>query len=454
MMLGLRRRSSSWFGYGSFRRQPPMLRKWKVLASFSPFPVSAAPASSTRKATTTTTTTAVLSRAVFLTWWCTTTAVLSRGWDVPVVAAAAATRPSRFAFRGPTGIADPSRSSDSSSLPGSGSRSHATRPAPGWSRPIGRAAGTSSGSRRWFSSLDHSKNNSNNNEDNNSNNRRETSGEESSFSVETLADRLARSEFTNIVALVGAGASCSAGIPDFRTPGTGLYDRLGKHDLPMPEAVFDLGYYTQVTPVPFVEVCRSIWPGQDNGPEPTPAHRFLKLLDEKHLLRRVYTQNIDGLESLAGIPDGKLVECHGHFRSASCVSCREPAPIGEVRATILGDHRAPTCRSCGGLVKPDIVFFGEELPDRFGELVHTDTAACDLLLVFGTSLLVMPVAGIPSWVDRDCPRVLFNREPAGSIGTSGAAAAATRPDLFLRGDCDDTVRTVCGLAGWAEDLDR
>ena len=114
------------------------------------------------------------------------------------------------------------------------------------------------GTRRWSSSLHHGN--------------RDTKHHDpgaGSLSVETLAGGLARSDFQNIVALVGAGASCSAGIPDFRTPGTGLYDRLGKHDLPVPEAIFDLGYYTRVTPAPFVEVCRSIWPGQEGGPLPT-----------------------------------------------------------------------------------------------------------------------------------------------------------------------------------------
>jgi len=268
------------------------------------------------------------------------------------------------------------------------------------------------------------------------------------LSVERLAEGLARSDYTKIVALVGAGASCSAGIPDFRTPGTGLYDQLDKYNLPMPEAVFDLGYYTKVSPQPFVEVCRSIWPGQKRGPKPTPAHHFLGLLHQNALLRRVYTQNIDGLESLAGIPDDKLVECHGHFRSASCTQCSEPMPIESCRTTILEEGKAPICRSCRGLVKPDIVFFGEELPDRFQKLVYKDTEECDLLLVFGTSLLVMPVAGIPSWVDRDCPRVLFNREPAGDIGQRFESR-----DLFLRGDCDESVRAVSDLAGWTTDLE-
>jgi NAD-dependent SIR2 family protein deacetylase len=276
------------------------------------------------------------------------------------------------------------------------------------------------------------------------------------LSVEVLADKLANAEFSSIIALVGAGASCSAGIPDFRTPGTGLYDKLGKYDLPVPEAIFDLDYYTKTTPLPFVDLCHSIWPGQETGPKPTPTHHFLKLLEEKQLLGRIYTQNIDGLEALAGISTDKLVECHGHFRSASCVNrkCKHKMPIEDCRKAMVGEGNAPVCQKCGSLVKPDIVFFGEEMPSRFQELIDKDMDHCDLLLVFGTSLLVMPVAGIPSWVAPICPRVLFNLEPAWGIGIGGGRGRRQqRDDLFLQGDCDDSVQTVCDLAGWKEDLE-
>ena len=111
----------------------------------------------------------------------------------------------------------------------------------------------------------------------------------------------------NIVVVMGAGASVSAGIPDFRTPGTGLYDNLEKYNLPRPEAVFDLEFFKD-NPAPFYLLAKELFPGKF---KPTPTHRFLKLLDEKGLLRRVYTQNIDGLEALAGLEHEKVVQCHG-----------------------------------------------------------------------------------------------------------------------------------------------
>jgi hypothetical protein len=80
--------------------------------------------------------------------------------------------------------------------------------------------------------------------------------------LETLSKKLSNGEFKNVIVVLGAGASVSAGIPDFRSPGTGLYDRLQKHRLPYPEAIFDLDYYRD-RPEPFVELCQSIWPGQE-----------------------------------------------------------------------------------------------------------------------------------------------------------------------------------------------
>jgi len=265
--------------------------------------------------------------------------------------------------------------------------------------------------------------------------------------IKSLANQLADAKFKNIVVVVGAGASVSAGIPDFRTPGTGLYDKLEKYNLPFPEAIFDLEYYRS-NPKPFVDLCQSIWPGQAMGPKPTQAHMFLNLLQEKKCLRRIYTQNIDGLEALAGVSTDFLVECHGHFRSASCIQCRCSVDSTSCRDAMLKGDVAH-CKTCGSLVKPDIVFFGEELPMRFQQLIDLDTQECDLLIVMGTSLLVMPVAGIPSWVPKNCPRLLLNRELVGNFNIKDGSR-----DIFMKGDCDDSVKTVCELAGWEKELEK
>jgi NAD-dependent SIR2 family protein deacetylase len=116
--------------------------------------------------------------------------------------------------------------------------------------------------------------------------------------------------------------------------------------------------------------------------------------------------------------------------------------IEDCRHSVVEKKEVPICNQCGSYVKPDIVFFGEELAPRFGQLVDSDTDQADLLLVMGTSLMVMPVAAIPSWVRRDCPRILLNRERVGNF------MKLQSRDVFLEGDCDDGVRIICQLTGW------
>jgi len=271
-------------------------------------------------------------------------------------------------------------------------------------------------------------------------------------SLESIASGLSSGSFRDVLVVVGAGASVSAGIPDFRTPGTGLYDRLSHYNLPRPEDIFDIHYY-RGNPRPFVEFCGETWPGRDGGPAPTPSHRFMGLLGDAGVLRRVYTQNIDGLESLAGVGPDALVECHGGFGSASCATCQEDADVGACREAMVVRKEVPTCAQCGGPVKPGIVFFGEKLPARFGKLVKADVHACDLLIVIGTSLAVDPVASIPKWVSLTCPRLLLNRDLVGDFRVEATGrkmgSITTERDVFYEGDCDDGVRKICDLAGWS-----
>ena len=123
---------------------------------------------------------------------------------------------------------------------------------------------------------------------------------------------------------------------------------------------------------------------------PTLTHCFFNLLDEKGLLKRLYTQNIDGLDAVAGVDPDKLVECHGHFRSASCIACQTKYDAELCQSSMVEKGEAPSCGTCGGVVKPDITFFGEVMPQRFAELIHDDVATTDFLIVLGTSLLVAP----------------------------------------------------------------
>lgn len=172
--------------------------------------------------------------------------------------------------------------------------------------------------------------------------------------IQGVVNAFKAGKFKKIVTMVGAGISTSAGIPDFRSPSSGLYHNLQKFNLPYPEAIFELDYFRE-NPQPFFKLAKDLYPGTF---KPTPSHYFVKLLQEKGLLLRHYTQNIDTLERIAGIEHEKLVEAHGTFYSNHCIDCNEEYSMEWAKKEIFADS-VPTCTSCNGVVKPDIVFFGE-----------------------------------------------------------------------------------------------
>lgn len=247
----------------------------------------------------------------------------------------------------------------------------------------------------------------------------------------------------NIIAMVGAGISTPSGIPDFRSPETGLYHNLQKYNLPYPEAIFDLHYFA-ANPKPFYELAKEIYPGVKY--RPNLGHYFVRLLHEKGKLLRMYTQNIDGLERLTGIPEEKLVEAHGSFSSASCIVCYKKHDPDATKAKILkGDVVECQINGCKGLVKPDIVFFGEQLPQKFW-LHEVDTDMTDLLIVIGTSLEVYPFAAVADAV-VSAPRLLINREAVGSFGCRSG-------DVILKGDIIESVCSLAETLGWKSDLEN
>ncbi|CAF0897180.1 unnamed protein product [Rotaria sp. Silwood1] len=152
---------------------------------------------------------------------------------------------------------------------------------------------------------------------------------------------------SNVIVMCGAGISTSAGIPDFRSPGTGLYSQLAKYDLPFPEAIFQMDYFCQ-NPKPFFLLAKELYPQKFT---PTPAHYFIRLLNEKGKLLRTFTQNIDSLERIAGIPPDKIVEAHGTFFTAHCLNCRKEYSLEQVKEIIFKDE-IPYCDACKGIIKP------------------------------------------------------------------------------------------------------
>jgi NAD-dependent deacetylase len=205
-------------------------------------------------------------------------------------------------------------------------------------------------------------------------------------SVTAVAERLAGliRESETVVALTGAGISVPSGIPDFRTPGTGLWERVD----PMKVAHIEA----------FHRDTRAFWdyyrPRFDtlSDKEPNDAHRALADLEERGLLQAVITQNIDRLHRRAG--SRRVVEVHGSIATSSCTTCGSSYPLEEV-PSLFDEDGVAMCRCCMGKVKPDVVLFGEFLPEEAMTEAQRLCADTDLLLCVGTSLEVHPVAGLP-----------------------------------------------------------
>jgi NAD-dependent deacetylase len=182
------------------------------------------------------------------------------------------------------------------------------------------------------------------------------------------------------VVLTGAGISTESGIPDFRSP-NGVWARYD----PMEYATIDA----------FLEDPAKVWDFYGkrltmlDDAQPNDGHRALAELEDRGWVRAVVTQNIDRLHERAG--SRALVEVHGSIRTSSCLECGTVVSFGEVVALLP----VPACPSCGRILKPDVVMFGELLPEAaIGRALHL-AATAGLLLVVGSSLEVYPVAGLP-----------------------------------------------------------
>ncbi|KAI5923393.1 NAD-dependent histone deacetylase SIR2 [Camillea tinctor] len=286
----------------------------------------------------------------------------------------------------------------------------------------------------------------------------------------------------NIVVLTGAGISTSLGIPDFRSKETGLYSQLEKLGLGIndPQEVFNIDIFRD-DPAIFYSVAKDILP---NTKKFSPTHAFIAMLQNKGKLLTNYSQNIDNIEANAGILPEKLVQCHGSFATATCQRCGHKVQGDAIFADVKAG-KIPRCEKCiaslrskgplkrkrssnassrksrryhdddddssddrydipaAGVMKPDITFFGEALPDEFTKrLVKHDRDLVDLVVVIGTSLKVAPVSEVVPYLPAHIPQIYISRTPVSHINF----------DIDLLGDCDVVVAELCRRAGW--DLDH
>jgi NAD-dependent deacetylase len=200
--------------------------------------------------------------------------------------------------------------------------------------------------------------------------------------AEQLAALIRQSGST--VALTGAGISVPSGIPDFRSPGTGLWTKVD----PMKVAHVDAFHRDTQR---FWEYYRPRF-AMLGDKRPNPAHEALAELERRGLLEAVITQNIDRLHAKAG--SRRVVEVHGSIATSSCVSCRRSYGLEDV-PDLFDDDGVARCRECTGKVKPDVVLFGELLPQEPMAEAEALCSGADLLLCVGSSLEVYPVAALP-----------------------------------------------------------
>jgi NAD-dependent deacetylase len=203
------------------------------------------------------------------------------------------------------------------------------------------------------------------------------------------------------VAFTGAGISTESGIPDFRSPG---------------------GIWATSTPVYFDEFLKSpearyeYWRQKAvahrdfAGSKPNIGHEILARWESAGLIKAVVTQNIDGLHQDAG--SRKVLELHGTARWIACLDCGDRNEAGPLVEQFLADDAVPDCGKCGGLLKHATISFGQMLPEDVLEESATLSAAADLFLAIGSSLVVSPANTLPALANRAGGRlVIVNRDP-------------------------------------------
>lgn len=187
------------------------------------------------------------------------------------------------------------------------------------------------------------------------------------------------------VALTGAGISTPSGIPDFRSPASGLWESAN------PMIVASI-YGFRLKPKAFYDWIRPL-AATIRQAEPNPAHIALAQMEAAGYLSAVITQNIDGLHTQAG--SREVYELHGEVSEATCMRCSRVYETGPFIDKLVAEGGVQRCPECGGILKPNIVLFGEQLPAD--AMLAADKAArnCDVMLVAGSSLQVTPAAGLP-----------------------------------------------------------
>lgn len=207
---------------------------------------------------------------------------------------------------------------------------------------------------------------------------------------------------THAVALTGAGISTPSGIPDFRSPESGLWSSDELYETASLRAF-------RRHPETFYHLIRPLI-RQVVDAQPNPAHLALAEMQQQGRLSAIITQNFDNLHTKAG--SHTIVELHGHLRSATCIRCYRQATGDSVVRFLLEKEGVPICEYCGGVLKPDIILMGEQIPYSALQSAYDLLKKCDLLLIAGSSLVVDPAARLPDIArQRQVRIIIVNYQP-------------------------------------------
>ncbi|HOV78928.1 MAG TPA: NAD-dependent deacylase [Bacillota bacterium] len=205
--------------------------------------------------------------------------------------------------------------------------------------------------------------------------------------IDSLAGLLCMSKRT--FALTGAGISTESGIPDFRSPGTGLWTKFDPVKVATVSAL-------RRDPAAFYRINLDRWTRYSEA-KPNAAHYALARLEGEGLLEGVITQNIDGLHRQAGSKN--VWEVHGHLRTCRCMECQKSYPFDFLTNQFNSGINPPRCRECRGVLRLDVVLFEDPMGEDFFQAIRVLTG-CQLLIVVGSSLQVYPVASLPEKAGR------------------------------------------------------
>ncbi len=210
------------------------------------------------------------------------------------------------------------------------------------------------------------------------------------------------SRATSAIALTGAGISTPSGIPDFRSPGSGLWNQVNPMD------VASIIAFRQ-HPEKFYEWVRPL-SKKILDAKPNAAHYALAQMEAAGKLNTIITQNIDGLHQAA--LSRHVLEVHGHTRSATCVRCYKPFDATPIMQALTDGEAIPTCDVCGGPLKPDVILFGEQLPVHPLFEARDAAARADVILVVGSSLEVAPISELPrEALEHGAQLIIVNFQP-------------------------------------------